>query len=124
MGIEQTSTAEGRGGPGASRAPGVMRDGVQHRYGPRSVLATRHGGRWLGRIGRIAKARILSGFTRQHLKPFRSFGKRRDLRTLAELLTTGQVAPVVDGTYPLDETADFLRHVSAGHARGKVVISV
>ena len=82
------------------------------------------GGRWLGPLGRIVKARVLSGFTRQQLKPFTSVGKRQDLLTLADLLATGQVTPVIDRTYPLDEAADALRYVAAGHTRGKVVITV
>ena len=67
---------------------------------------------------------MLSGFTRQQPKPFLSLGKRQDLLTLADLLTTGQVTPVIDRTYPLDEAAGALRYVAAGHARGKVVITV
>jgi NADPH:quinone reductase-like Zn-dependent oxidoreductase len=82
------------------------------------------GGRWLGPIGRIVKARVLSGFTRQQLKPFLSVAKRQDLLTLADLLTTGQITPVIDRTYALDEAADALRYVAAGHTRGKVVITV
>ena len=34
------------------------------------------------------------------------------------------VTPVIDRTYPLDEAADALRYVAAGHTRGKVVITV
>ena len=82
------------------------------------------GGRWLGPIGRIVTARVLSGFTRQQLKPFTSIPKRQDLLTLADLLTTGQVTPLIDRTYPLDEAADALRHVGAGHTRGKVVVTI
>lgn len=82
------------------------------------------GGRWLGPIPRIVKARVLSGFTRQQLRPFLSLGKRQDLLTLADLLTTGKVRAVIDRTYRLDEAADALRHVGAGHTRGKVVITV
>ena len=82
-----------------------------------------HGGRWLGPIPRILKARIVSGFTRQQLKPFTSIEKRHDLLGLADLLATGQVRPVIDRTYPLDEAADALRYVAAGHTRGKVVIT-
>lgn len=82
------------------------------------------GGRWFGPVGRIVKARVLSGFTRQHLRPFTSLGKRQDLLTLADLLTTGQVTPVIDRTYPLEEAADALRYVGAGHTRGKVVVTV
>lgn len=82
------------------------------------------GGRWIGPIGRIVKARLLSGFTRQQLRPFTSVGKRQDLLTLAELLTTGQVGPVIDRTYPLGEAADAFRYVAAGHTRGKVVVTL
>ena len=82
------------------------------------------GGRWLGPIGRIVKARVLSGFTRQQLRPFTSVEKREDLLTLADLLATGQITPVIDRTYPLDEAADALRYVAAGHTRGKVVITI
>jgi NADPH:quinone reductase-like Zn-dependent oxidoreductase len=82
------------------------------------------GGRWVGPLGRIVKARALSLFTRQQLKPFTSVEKRQDLVTLADLMTTGQVTPVVDRIYPLDEAAEALRYVAAGHTRGKVVITV
>ena len=82
------------------------------------------GGRWLGPLGRIVTARVLSGFTRQRLKPLISVEKQRDLLTLADLLATGQVTPLIDRTYPLDEAADALRYVGAGHTRGKVVVTV
>jgi NADPH:quinone reductase-like Zn-dependent oxidoreductase len=48
------------------------------------------GGRWLGPLGRIVTARVLSRFTRQQLKPFLSVGKRQDLLTLADILATGR----------------------------------
>jgi NADPH:quinone reductase-like Zn-dependent oxidoreductase len=82
------------------------------------------GGRWLGPLGRIVRARVLSGFTRQRLKPFTSIGRRQDLLTLADLLTTGQVTPVIDRAYRLDEAADALGYVGAGHTRGKVLITL
>ncbi|WP_088286033.1 NAD(P)-dependent alcohol dehydrogenase [Kineosporia sp. A_224] len=82
------------------------------------------GGRWLGPLGRIVRARVLSGFTRQRLRPFLSVEKRQDLLTLADLLATGQVTPLVDRTYPLDEAPDALAYVGAGHTRGKVVVTV
>ncbi|RLQ84698.1 NAD(P)-dependent alcohol dehydrogenase [Mycetocola zhadangensis] len=82
------------------------------------------GGRWLGPLGRNIKARVLSGFTRQRLKPFLSVETHQDLLTLAEMLATGQVKPVIDRTYPLAEAADALRYVAAGHTRGKVVVTI
>ena len=75
-------------------------------------------------LGRIVTARVLSGFTRQQLKPFLSVGKRQDLLTLADLLATGQVTPVINRTNPLDKAADALRYVAAGHTRAKVVVTV
>lgn len=82
------------------------------------------GGRWLGPIGRILTARVLSGFTRQRLRPFMSVEKHQDLLALADLLATGQVRPVIDRTYPLEDAADALRHVADGHTRGKVVVTL
>jgi NADPH:quinone reductase-like Zn-dependent oxidoreductase len=82
------------------------------------------GGRWIGPLGRIAGARVRSAFTRQQLKPLVSIARRQDLLTLADLLATGQVTPVIDRTYPLTDAADALRYVGAGHTRGKVVVTV
>lgn len=47
-----------------------------------------------------------------------------DLATLGELLQAGKLAPVIDRTYPLSQTAAALRHVIDAHAQGKVVIEV
>ena len=82
------------------------------------------GGRWIGPLGRMLTARVLSGFTRQRLRPFASVETRQDLLTLADLLATGQVTPVIDRTYPLEEAADALRYIAAGHTRGKVVVTL
>ncbi|MFV0406304.1 MAG: zinc-binding dehydrogenase [Propioniciclava sp.] len=44
--------------------------------------------------------------------------------TAASLLATGEVKPVIDRTYPLDQAADALCYIAAGHTRGKVVITL
>jgi NADPH:quinone reductase-like Zn-dependent oxidoreductase len=49
---------------------------------------------------------------------------QKDLLTLKELLEAGKVVPVIDRRYPLSEAAEALRYLGAGHARGKVVITV
>jgi NADPH:quinone reductase-like Zn-dependent oxidoreductase len=82
------------------------------------------GGRWVGPLGRIVKARARSLLTRQTLQPLFSVEKRQDLLVLAELLEAGQLTPVIDRTYPLSEAAEALRYVGAGHTRGKVVVTV
>lgn len=47
-----------------------------------------------------------------------------DLRTLTALIEDGKVKPVIERCYPLEELVEAVRDVEAGHARGKVVISV
>jgi NADPH:quinone reductase-like Zn-dependent oxidoreductase len=49
---------------------------------------------------------------------------QKDLLFLAEMLTSGKMKSVIDKCYPLSETADALRYLEEGHARGKVVITV
>jgi NADPH:quinone reductase-like Zn-dependent oxidoreductase len=43
---------------------------------------------------------------------------------LRDLMEAGQVKPVIDRTYKLPEIAEAVRYVEAGHARGKVVVTV
>ena len=50
--------------------------------------------------------------------------RREDLNFIGELMESGKVKPVIDRLYPLSETADAIRYLEAGHARGKVVITV
>jgi NADPH:quinone reductase-like Zn-dependent oxidoreductase len=50
--------------------------------------------------------------------------KPEDVMVVKELVTAGKLAPVIDKSYQLHEVADALRYVDAGHARGKVVITV
>jgi NADPH:quinone reductase-like Zn-dependent oxidoreductase len=48
----------------------------------------------------------------------------KDLASMKELLETGMVKPVIDRRYKLSETAEALRYLGEGHAKGKVVITV
>ncbi|MBZ0318305.1 MAG: NAD(P)-dependent alcohol dehydrogenase [Anaerolineae bacterium] len=47
-----------------------------------------------------------------------------DLGYMKDLIEAGKVTPVIDRCYPLAETAEAIRYVDAGHARGKVVITM
>jgi NADPH:quinone reductase-like Zn-dependent oxidoreductase len=47
-----------------------------------------------------------------------------DLDELTKLVEAGSVTPAIDRTYPLEGTADALRHWASGHARGKTVVTV
>ena len=43
---------------------------------------------------------------------------------LKELVEAGKVVPVIDKRYSLSEAAEALRYLGAGHARGKVIITM
>lgn len=47
---------------------------------------------------------------------------QQDLLLIKDLLEAGKVAPVIDRVYPLHETADAIRYLETGRARGKVII--
>jgi len=49
---------------------------------------------------------------------------QKDLVYVKELIEAGKVVPVIETRYPLRETAEALRYLEEGHARGKVVITV
>ena len=43
---------------------------------------------------------------------------------MLERLEAGKIVPVIDKRYRFSETAEALRYLGEGHARGKVVITV
>ena len=87
------------------------------------VIAGGEGGRWTG-VGRQLRALALSVLIRQRLTMFVSRHRQADLDTLRLLTEGGQVIPVIGRTYPLAEAPQAIRHLHAGHARGKIVITV
>jgi NADPH:quinone reductase-like Zn-dependent oxidoreductase len=85
----------------------------------------RSGHRVLGSLGRMLPLLAASPFVKQ-LPGIRS-GPSREVNwdTLVELLDAGRIRPVVDGrTFPLEQVADAIDHVTAGVAKGRVVVTV
>jgi NADPH:quinone reductase-like Zn-dependent oxidoreductase len=58
------------------------------------------------------------------LKAVAARPNQKDLTFLKELFEAGKVVPVIDRWYPLSETAEAIRYLEAGHARGKVVLTI
>ncbi len=81
-------------------------------------------GHWIGPLIRPVSMQLRSPFVSQTIVFFLAQRSRDDLVVLRELLETGKVTPVIDRTYPLSETAEAMRYLEEGHARGKVVITV
>jgi NADPH:quinone reductase-like Zn-dependent oxidoreductase len=50
--------------------------------------------------------------------------KQEDFKFLIELYKAGKLAPAIDKTYPLSETAEALRYYGEGNARGKIVVTM
>lgn len=82
------------------------------------------GGRWLGGTDRSIRAMALSPFVSQELGTFIASENANDLIVLQGLIETGDIKPVIDRTYPLDDVATAIHHLVDGLARGKTVITV
>ncbi len=61
---------------------------------------------------------------RQRLTALLSKESADDLSALAQLVEQGRVRPALERTFPLDEAAKAIDHVAAGHARGKVALTL
>jgi NADPH:quinone reductase-like Zn-dependent oxidoreductase len=46
-----------------------------------------------------------------------------DLELIAKLADEGKLTPVIDRAYSLDDAAEAVRYLEAGHARGKIVVT-
>ena len=80
--------------------------------------------RWTGPLGRILIGRLLSPFVSQSITSFTVVPNRQDLDLIRDLTEAGKVHPVIDRTYPMSDIHDAIRHVEAGHTRGKVVVTI
>ena len=117
------------------RKGGTRYDLILDNVGDHSMSATRRaltpdgklqpngGGHSGGALGPVIMALVTSLFVRRQLRPSVKFQNRGDLLALKELVESGKVTPVIDGTYPLPETPRAMGHVGEGHARGTVVIT-
>jgi NADPH:quinone reductase-like Zn-dependent oxidoreductase len=87
------------------------------------VIAGGEGGKWTG-MGRQLRALALSPLVRQRLTMFVSRHRQADLETLRQLAAAGQLTPAVSKTYALAEVPAAIRDLQAGHARGKLAITI
>jgi NADPH:quinone reductase-like Zn-dependent oxidoreductase len=87
------------------------------------IVGGEDGGNLTG-LGRQFRALALSPFLRQRLAIVTPRQRSADLERLAELIGAAQVTPSIGATYPLDQAPDAMRHLEAGKARGKVVITI
>jgi NADPH:quinone reductase-like Zn-dependent oxidoreductase len=79
-------------------------------------------GNWISPMDRPIKAFLLSPFVSQNLVMLLADMNPADLKFLADLMQAGKMTAVIDRRYPLGQTAEAIRYLEDGHARGKVLI--
>ncbi len=84
-------------------------------------VASKHGSSGMGRnLG----ASFISSFIKESLLWLMQSENKEDLEKLSALLAQGKIQPVVDKTFPLDQTSQAVEYFSSGKTKGKVVIQV
>jgi NADPH:quinone reductase-like Zn-dependent oxidoreductase len=91
---------------------------------PHGTLISNGGGHADGKLGRTIRTMLVSMVVKGQARPTVKAQNHDDLIALRELVEAGKIAPVIDGTYPLEETANAIDRVAAGHTRGTIVITV
>jgi NADPH:quinone reductase-like Zn-dependent oxidoreductase len=80
--------------------------------------------RVIGPLGQVLRLQLSAVPSSQKTTFFIANPNKADLLVLSELIESGKVTPVIDRRYELAEVADALEYLGAGHARGKVVVTV
>jgi NADPH:quinone reductase-like Zn-dependent oxidoreductase len=94
---------------------------------PKGTLVLNGGGspgHVFGPVAGILRAVVANAFVSQRLRPLPTRQNQEELLAVTRLIEDGKLTPVVDRTYPLANTAEGLRHVEQGHARGKAIVTV
>jgi NADPH:quinone reductase-like Zn-dependent oxidoreductase len=81
-------------------------------------------GRWIGPMVRPIQALVMSPFVSQEMSMLLADINSEDLLAMNELMEAKKVTPVIDRTYKLSETAEAIRYLEGGRARGKVIVTV
>ena len=77
-----------------------------------------------GSMARMLQLMFMSMTGVKNMKLMVAKISQKDLLVMIELIHAGKVKSIIDKRYPLAETAEAIRYLEDGHARGKVVITV
>jgi NADPH:quinone reductase-like Zn-dependent oxidoreductase len=81
-------------------------------------------GGWFGGLGNVFRAALTSMVNKQQARPFVSAYSQSDGQALKALIEAGELSPLMDRAFTLDDGPAALAHVAAGHAQGKTVITM
>jgi NADPH:quinone reductase-like Zn-dependent oxidoreductase len=88
------------------------------------IVGSETSGPLMGGTQRQVGAALRAPFTRHRMPFLLASEEAPDLQRLVDLAVAGACTPVVERTFPLVDAAAAIDHLAAGHARGKVVITV
>ena len=77
-----------------------------------------------GSIARIFLLMLMSKIGAKNMGVLLAKINQKDLLSIVELMKAGKVKSIIDKRFPLNETAEAVRYLQVGCARGKVVITV
>lgn len=87
------------------------------------IVGGEGGGNWLGGIDRVLRAALLNPFVRHGLKGVMAVESQADLDVLRRYAEDGTLAPAIQRTCPLAETARAVDELHGGGARGKILVT-
>lgn len=93
------------------------------RDGGSVVLVSGEGGRVLGPMGRILSAALRSIGAKRRLRPLAAVADPGVLTELVALAASGRLAPVIERTFPFEQSRAALTQLAAGHVVGKLVVT-
>jgi NADPH:quinone reductase-like Zn-dependent oxidoreductase len=80
-------------------------------------------GRVLGGLPRAVAHLARGAFARRSSVHSSMPSKQDVMTTLADLMETGKITPVIDSAFALDRVREAMRHLMTGRARGKIVVT-
>jgi NADPH:quinone reductase-like Zn-dependent oxidoreductase len=100
------------------RCKQLLRDG-----GAYVVVGGPDGGRTLGPLTHLARAKLAFTTGGRRAVPFLATIETDDLSELARQVAAGSLRPVIERTFGTNQVPDAIRHVETKHTRGKVVLT-
>lgn len=99
---------------------------IRHALQPKATVVIAGGPRTpvIGPLSHVIRMRIGSLGSSNEVKFFIAKFTQEDFLVLKDLIEAGKIKPFVERTYPLAQIADAMRYLGAGHAQGKIVITM
>ncbi|MCB0127696.1 MAG: NAD(P)-dependent alcohol dehydrogenase, partial [Caldilineaceae bacterium] len=81
-----------------------------------------------GAVGVLLQTLVFGGLIKRtqgkHVRMLIVPQSRADSIAMSELCAAGEITPMIDREFPLQEVPDAMRYIAAGRAKGKVVITI